>query len=583
MNRLINIFLVALVLTGTVSQSCKKASDDTQPDLVADFHLSPQEGSTTTIFHFDLGTAIDLGDNSNPVFIRFDWDGDGDWDMMHSSMPEYDHRYYLPGDYTTILEVSRVSGETDTISQMISVEQGYSPPRALLMVQPDSAHLLTDFIFDGSQTQDDEDSIAMLKFRWDFDGDQVWDTDFISDPVMSHRFMNTGHITAIMEVKDTMGLVGRTELPLIVNRLNGLIKPRVNYTCNNCTVEDEFIFDASESFEENKPESRLLYSWNVLSSTDWEVDQSENPLFKVYLPDEGEVLVKLRVSAPDGLYMDTTLNVMVHPKNTPPYAYLDIGCQIGNPQTQFYFNSLRSYDRDESMMNLRIRWDLNMDGIWDTSLDDQSEVYHKYNEAGTYLVRMAIIDSQNKESIVTGTVTVFDGNHETGFVEDKRGTFNEYYGTVKIGDQWWMQENFNSEFKSKNFDVTKNCYSNNPDNCKLYGGLYSLYEVHLEKGLCPKGWRIPSVQDWQTLMNYLEKNQIRKLEYGGSSEFHINLAGYIDVYRGYMGLDKSTHFWTSDLSKNGVPIAWYFHPDKGINREVFVSKFYEFYVRCIKE
>ena len=68
-----------------------------------------------------------------------------------------------------------------------------------------------------------------------------------------------------------------------------------------------------------------------------------------------------------------------------------------------------------------------------------------------------------------------------------------------------------------------------------------------------------------------------------SSEFHINLAGYIDVYRGYMGLDKSTHFWTSDLSKNGVPIAWYFHPDKGINREVFVSKFYEFYVRCIKE
>ena len=110
MNRLINIFLVALVLTGTVSQSCKKASDDTQPVLVADFHLSPQEGSTTTIFHFDLGTAIDLGDNSNPVFIRFDWDGDGDWDMMHSSMPEYDHRYYLPGDYTTILEVSRVSG-----------------------------------------------------------------------------------------------------------------------------------------------------------------------------------------------------------------------------------------------------------------------------------------------------------------------------------------------------------------------------------------------------------------------------------------------------------------------------------------
>jgi len=574
--------LIAIILLAGLS-GCKDNPDELLPKLEADFILTPDAGLTTTIFSFNVAEAMDLGDNDNPVFIRFDWDNDGEWDMMHSSIPEYEHRYFQPGQYLTTMEVSRVSGETDTIQQLISVEQGYSPPQPLLIVTPDSAHVLTEFIFDGSLTHDDEDSLETLLFRWDFNGDGNWDTEFQENPVTVYQYQSQGFFTAIMEVKDTMDLIGRKEAPVIVNLLNHLIKPRATVSCGYYTVEELFTFDASESYEEGKPESRLLYSWDIYNDNVWEVQNSDNPIHTDSITEAGNVDLRLRVTAPDGLYMDTILQVEVYQKNTPPFANLTVGCRIGNPLTQFYFHSRRSWDRDESMMNLRIRWDLNDDGEWDTDLNDQMNVYHQYSEPGQYIVRMAIIDSGDKDSVAVDTITVFEGNHETSFVIEKRDAIDEYYGTVKIGDQWWMQENYNSEFiAAGDFEITKRCYRYDSDNCDRYGGLYSFSEMR-RSDFCPKGWRVPDIKDFETLMENLEGDQIGSLLFGGSSEFHIQLAGYTDLFGKFLGLGENTHFWARDLTPTGVPMAWYFNPGRKINQRVYVGKGYEFYVRCIKK
>lgn len=48
------------------------------------------------------------------------------------------------------------------------------------------------------------------------------------------------------------------------------------------------------------------------------------------------------------------------------------------------------------------------------------------------------------------------------------------------------------------------CYiNNNPGNDSVYGKLYNWYAVNDPRGLAPKGWHIPSNDEWSKLINYL--------------------------------------------------------------------------------
>ncbi|MDR2583979.1 MAG: fibrobacter succinogenes major paralogous domain-containing protein [Fibromonadaceae bacterium] len=67
------------------------------------------------------------------------------------------------------------------------------------------------------------------------------------------------------------------------------------------------------------------------------------------------------------------------------------------------------------------------------------------------------------------------------------------YGTVKIGDQIWMSENLNYAAEGSK------CYGNEPANCQKFGRLYTWM---LAQTACPKGWHLPSNDEWQILVNF---------------------------------------------------------------------------------
>ena len=104
-----------------------------------------------------------------------------------------------------------------------------------------------------------------------------------------------------------------------------------------------------------------------------------------------------------------------------------------------------------------------------------------------------------------------------GTVKDADGN---KYNTVKIGNQVWMVENLKTTKYNDGTDilnVTSNTqwadlttgaycnYDNLESNAEIYGRLYNWYAVNTDK-LAPKGWHVPTDDDWTILENYLIAN-----------------------------------------------------------------------------
>lgn len=148
-------------------------------------------------------------------------------------------------------------------------------------------------------------------------------------------------------------------------------------------------------------------------------------------------------------------------------------------------------------------------------------------------------------------------NSETGLLTDERD--GQVYKTAKIGNQIWMAENFRYTHSA----IIPECESRWSDfsmpeaDLKKYGQYYSwitvtqfpckysndwiaasetdsIYHGHLQ-GICPNGWHVPSVTEWQTL---LDQGPVKKLlstewdyvNYKGTDDYGFSLTIAYDKY-----------------------------------------------------
>lgn len=81
-------------------------------------------------------------------------------------------------------------------------------PTALFSFTPIAGNTTETYQFNASKSSDKESST--LNYRWDFEGDGVWDTPFSSSPLASTRYYISGARTARMQVKDVQGLTSTT-------------------------------------------------------------------------------------------------------------------------------------------------------------------------------------------------------------------------------------------------------------------------------------------------------------------------------------------------------------------------------------
>lgn len=116
---------------------------------------------------------------------------------------------------------------------------------------------------------------------------------------------------------------------------------------------------------------------------------------------------------------------------------------------------------------------------------------------------------------------------------DQRGEEIESYPTVKIGNQVWMRENLRTalfqdgtaiktDLKKDEWESLKSpavtYYDGNTSNRATMGALYNWYAVTATTTtLAPKGWQVPSTQDWNALVKYLDPKGFMPDEYDNPS------------------------------------------------------------------
>lgn len=175
---------------------------------------------------------------------------------------------------------------------------------------------------------------------------------------------------------------------------------------------------------------------------------------------------------------------------------------------------------------------------------------------------------------------------------------NSIYHTILIGNVCWMQENLNYgvmldsyHYQTDNCEAEKYCYSNNPFNCQMQGGLYQWGEAmqytisEITQGLCPPAWHIATDTEWESLTNGLNGPGIAgdSLKTTGSSGFEALLSGLIYQNHTWAFDNFTIFFWTSTMTGTNRSVA------HGLNlHNLSVSQYLAlhgnaFSVRCVKD
>ena len=188
-----------------------------------------------------------------------------------------------------------------------------------------------------------------------------------------------------------------------------------------------------------------------------------------------------------------------------------------------------------------------------------------------------------KQKKATAETSANKVSSNTGEMVDKRN--GKKYKTVTMGKLTWMAENLNY------WTSQSTCYNDAEAMCKKYG---RLYEWDAAKTACPKGWHLPSKQEFESLLNSVGGQPIAgkalRSKTGWNSgkngtdyfSFSAFPAGYKDEKGRFNNEGISTTFWTA-TDKRGKASS--IHLDsKNVEAQINNNgKRFGYSVRCVKD
>ena len=207
---------------------------------------------------------------------------------------------------------------------------------------------------------------------------------------------------------------------------------------------------------------------------------------------------------------------------------------------------------------------------------------------GTYKEKVSAYNThmQNKSNR-TSAWDYLSEAHASDYVDYTDERDGQVYKTIQIGEQTWMAENMNYKTTTDSY-----CYDDDSLNCNIYGRLYT-WDAAMDA--CPDGWVLPSVADFETLVESA----------GGLSNAGSNLkvdanlwsdgmkgvdeyafaalpAGYLANNSVYYDLSENSIFWSSNETDGNAIKALTLNYGIEAHLNIQYLANYALSVRCIK-
>ena len=170
------------------------------------------------------------------------------------------------------------------------------------------------------------------------------------------------------------------------------------------TTATSFEVNASSSSDSQDPADALEVRWDWETDGAWDTDWSTEKNASHHYVRPGTYTIGLEVRDTGGLDNQTTRAVVV--VNTPPIAEFTIVPSSGETQTNFTFDASQSLDMEDQSLVLQVRWDWEGDGVWDTEWTEVKQAQHRYDEPGTYGVRLEVRDTLGLSNVTSKDLVV---------------------------------------------------------------------------------------------------------------------------------------------------------------------------------
>jgi uncharacterized protein (TIGR02145 family)/uncharacterized repeat protein (TIGR02543 family) len=183
---------------------------------------------------------------------------------------------------------------------------------------------------------------------------------------------------------------------------------------------------------------------------------------------------------------------------------------------------------------------------------------------GGWFTDAAFIDTVSTPAIAQGSIGDAVFYAKWGIIDSRD---NNFYRTVKIGNQVWTAENLaylpevqnNADFATNGsvsqpaygvygYDGSNVATAKAEVNYNIYGVLYNWHVID-QTNVCPSGWYVPSDEEWKTLEMELGMSQAeadQNAAYRGTDQ-GSQLAGNADLWSDAL-LDENAKFGSSEFS-----------------------------------
>ena len=230
------------------------------------------------------------------------------------------------------------------------------------------------------------------------------------------------------------------------------------------------------------------------------------------------------------------------------------------------------------------------------SIDPQSELFVEVTfnptEEKDYSGNITVTSNATSggNTITASGAGVIDNSSDcpAEFIDPRDG---QTYKAVFFASQCWMKENLRYDSPSSGADIPS---ENNPVNLQtsgmfypwdvaMNGALSSNYIPSGVQGVCPPGWHLPSMSEWQIIFNHYGNEELayQGLVEGGTSGIDFNLSGYGDNSLNWFSEDGL--YWTT--RQLNLSLAYFTRLDESKGKMEFDGdmKTHKLPCRCIKD